>query len=330
MQSFSPGEVTPQQAHEIGKRLADEILGGQYAYILATHCDRDHIHNHFVWCAVNIETHRRYVSNRATYHRIQEVSDRLCAEYGLSVITEKSGLRGKSYTEYQADRQGMSWKSLLRRTIDAAIRSTNSFDEFLSFMQDAGYEVKHGKHISFRATGQERFTRVKTIGDNYTEERIRERIVEPKKLPAYSQKHISPTIRRMIDRNSEKVQASGGYRQWSTIHNLKAMSETLIYLQEKCNGDLAEFECRYDDCEVRCAAAGATYDHAVKQIAANSSVSVAERIRQSNTLKTNHGKEMTALRTEYAELKRIRENIIMMQGESFYEKHSQRGKDMVI
>jgi hypothetical protein len=148
----------------------------------------------------------------------------------------------------EADKKGMSWKTLLRRTIDAAIRSSGTFDEFRFFMREAGYEIKHGKHISFRAVGQERFTRAKTIGDHYSEEHIRERIAEPKKLPSLSSKQFSPTIRRMIDRNSEKIKANSGYRHWATLHNLKSMSETLTYLQEKCNGDLGKFERRYDDC----------------------------------------------------------------------------------
>ena len=147
IQSFKPGEVTAAQAHEIGKKLASEILAGQYTYVLATHLNRDHYHNHFVWCTVNMETHKRYVSNRASYRKIQDASNRLCAEYKLLVIIEKSGRRDKSYTEYQAD--------------------------------------KHSKYISFRATGQDRFTQAKTVGENYTEERIRKRIAEDKSMILY-------------------------------------------------------------------------------------------------------------------------------------------------
>jgi len=131
MQSFAPGETTPEQAHEIGKKLMDEILKGEYAYVMSTHIDRDHVHNHFVWCAVNMKTYKKYRSNKVSYNKIREVSDRLCLEYSLSVITEKSGHRGKCYTEYQADKEFKSWKSLLRRTIDAAILSSSSCLSFV-------------------------------------------------------------------------------------------------------------------------------------------------------------------------------------------------------
>jgi len=321
IQSFAPGETTPEQAHEIGKRLADEILGGQFAYILATHLDRDHIHNHYIWCAVNTETHRRYISNKASYHKIQEVSDRLCSEYNLSVITEKSGRRGKSYSEYQADKYGTSWKTLLRRTIDAAVRSSHDFDAFLKFMQDAGYEVKRGKYISFRATGQGRFTRGKTAGDNYTEERIRERLVEPK--PMMIPKWVKPTTEKIIDRSDPKVQSSAAYRNWTTKHNLYAMVDTHNYLARNHDYDLAEFERKYADLTARRNAAQAECDKACQRIAAENK-SVMDTIRLINAQKSRTAKEIAALNTEIVEMNRIRENVITTHGEGFYDKHSQR------
>ncbi len=112
IQSFAPGEVTPEKAHVIGKALAAEILGGKYAFVMATHVDRGHIHNHFVWGAADVETHRRYRSNKNTYHAIRDASDRLCEEHSLSVIMPQG--MGKSYTEYHAEREGTSWKAKLR------------------------------------------------------------------------------------------------------------------------------------------------------------------------------------------------------------------------
>ena len=247
IQSFAPGETTPEQAHEIGRKLAAEILGGQYAYVMSTHVDRNHIHNHFVWCSVNLETNKKYRSNKATYHKIQEVSDRLCGEYNLSVITEKSGLRGKSYTEYQADKNNNSWKHQLRKTIDAAIRSANDFEAFLKFMREADYEIKYGKYISFcaRNAGQERFTRGKTIGDDYTEERIRARIQSKEPLI------IAPpssdfNVRQVIDiEGSEKIKSNPGYEHWARIFNLKESARTLIYLKENNMADVDKFNACY-------------------------------------------------------------------------------------
>jgi hypothetical protein len=320
IQSFAPGEVTAEQAHDIGQKMAAEILGGQYAYILATHLDRDHIHNHYIWCAVNMETHRRYVSNKSSYRKIQEVSDRLCDESGLSVITEKSGRSGKSYTEYQADKYGTSWKSLLRITLDAAIRSSADFDSFLAFMQEAGYEIKHGKHITFRAAGQERFTRAKTVGDNYTEEKIRERIG----LSVTLHTSPKPSIDKIIG-SSEKIQSSPGYRNWATRHNLKTMAATHNYLVENHGTDLAEFERHYAERIALRDAAQSAFDKAVQRNAADKSLGIAGRIKQHDALKSSHAKEMKALNTEIAKMDRIRENTIAVHGENFYKKHSQRG-----
>jgi len=313
IQSFSPEDkITPQKAHELGQKLAAKILAGQYAYVLATHLDRDHIHNHFVWCAVNVETHRRYVSNKTTYRKIQEESDRLCEEYGLSVITEKSGVRGKSFSQYQADKYGTSWKTLLRRTIDAAIRSSSSFESFLTFMQEAGYETKYGKYISFRAKGQERFTRAKTVGDNYTEERIRERIADKKPMQFFPQ--VKPSIDIVIDRGDPKIQSSPGYSHWVAKHNLKASAETLIYLQENFGADLSAFERRYDECIAQRAAAQAECDRDCQRIAATNE-SILDTVRLINERKSKCAKEIAALSTEIAEMDRVRANIVTVHGE---------------
>jgi hypothetical protein len=102
IQSFAPDEVTPEQAHEIGKRLADEILGGQYGYVLATHLDRGHIHNHFIWCAVNIETHRKYISNKASYHKIQEVSR---IGTNINQVVKFANTNGSIYPQEMAELQ---------------------------------------------------------------------------------------------------------------------------------------------------------------------------------------------------------------------------------
>jgi len=176
IQSFAPGEVDPITAHEIGKRLADEILGGRYAYVLATHVDRGHIHNHFVWGAADMVSHKRYRSNIGTYHEIRNISDRLCKEHNLSVIIPQGV--GKSYAEWEADKQGTSWKSQLKTVIDKIVTSSASFEDFIKQMGEQGYTIKRGKHIAFQAPDQERFTRAKRLGAEYTEDEIKFRIAK--------------------------------------------------------------------------------------------------------------------------------------------------------
>ena len=140
IQSFAPGETTPEQAHEIGRQLADEVLQGKYPYVLTTHIDKGHVHNHIIFCAVDMVNQRKYVSNRQSYAYIRRTSDRLCKEYGLSVVMPGQD-RGKSYAEWDAHRKGTSWKATLKAAIDAAIPQAKDFDDFLRLLLEQGYEV---------------------------------------------------------------------------------------------------------------------------------------------------------------------------------------------
>ena len=176
IQSFEPGESTPEQAHEIGKRLADEITKGRHEYVLTTHIDKGHIHNHIIFCAASFIDHKKYISNKKSYYEIRNFSDKLCKEYSLSVITPGQD-KGKHYAEYKADREGGgSWKSKLKAAIDNLIPQSKDFEDLLKQLQEQGHEIKRGKYISVRAPGQERFTRTKTLGVDYTEEAIIKRI----------------------------------------------------------------------------------------------------------------------------------------------------------
>ena len=148
IQAFEPGETTPEQAHEIGKKLADEILGGKYEYILSTHIDRGHIHNHIIFNDVNFVDYRHSHINKKWYYDTRKISDRLCEEYGLSVIPQNEN-KGKSYIEYTAAKQGTSYKAQLKADIDKAVRKSLDYSDFLLRMEIAGYEVKQGKYISF-------------------------------------------------------------------------------------------------------------------------------------------------------------------------------------
>ena len=189
IQSFEIGEVTPELAHEIGKQFADEILGGKYEYVLTTHIDKDHVHNHLIFNAVDFVNYHAYKSYKRIYYDMREVSDRLCKENGLSVIPPSQN-KGMGYKEYTEAKRGTSWKQKLKQTIDRLVITAKDYDDFLRLMQEAGYEIKPGKYISFRAEGQDRFTRSKTIGENYTEERIKERIAG--RTPRRSQRQTVP------------------------------------------------------------------------------------------------------------------------------------------
>ena len=291
IQSFAPGETTPEQAHEIGLKLAEEVLGGKYEFVISTHIDKGAIHNHLIFNAVSFVDYKKYRSNKYTYRNIRRVSDHLCREYGLSVI-EPNGERGKSYTEYTAAKNGTSWKAKLKQMIDALIPRAKDFDDFLRLMQDNGYEVKQGKYISFRAEGQERFTRAKTIGSNYTKEAIAERIAgkRTRKQPRRDDKRIS----LLIDiQNSIKAQQNGGYEHWAKINNLQQASKTINFLTE--NGIHT-----YEDLVVRVDAMSRKFDETADNLKA-----VENRIEEINMLKKNI-KTYQTLRPIYAEYRKAK------------------------
>ena len=232
IQSFEPGEVDYETAHKIGKQLADAVTKGQHEYVLTTHIDKGHVHNHIIFCAANFVDHHKYNSNKRSYYGIRNMSDKLCRENGLSVVVPGKGSKGKSYAEYQAEKTGTSWKGKLKVAIDALIPQVSSFEELLQRLQAAGYEVKPGKYISCRAPGQERFTRLKTLGADYTEEALKERI-EGRRTRAAKAPRADRGVSLLIDiQNSIKAAQSRGYEQWAKIHNLKQAAKTMNFLTE--------------------------------------------------------------------------------------------------
>ena len=246
IQSFDVGEVTPEQAHEIGKQFADEWLKGKYEYVIATHIDKGHCHNHIIFNAVNYVDFHAYRSNKQTYRQMRQLSDEICKEHGLSVIPPSQS-KGMSYKEYTEAKRGTSWKQKLKQTIDRCVITAKDYDEFLKMMQDAGYELKTGKYISFRAEGQERFTRAKTIGENYTEERIKERIQgrNPRKRQMQTRRKGISLIGDIQERI--KLIDSKGYEHKAKITILKEAARTLNYLTENNLLQYADLEKKVED-----------------------------------------------------------------------------------
>jgi len=285
IQAFDPGEVTPEQAHEIGKRLADEATKGQYEYVLTTHIDKGNVHNHIMFCAVNFMDYHKYNSNKKSYYQIRNASDRICRESGLSIVkpgkqieyTGKDGQRhtrqakeqGRSYAEYAADKAGGSWKGKLKIVIDTTIPLSSDFEDFLRRMEAAGYEVKRrGETISFRAPGQEKFTRLRgnTLGEDYTAQRITERI-QGKKRAVSAPKRDSKTVSLVIDiENSIKAQQSRGYEQWAKIHNLKQAAKTVNFLTENNILQYADLRVKVEEVAAASEQAGAALKGVEKRL----------------------------------------------------------------
>ncbi|KXU40690.1 relaxase/mobilization nuclease domain protein [Candidatus Stoquefichus sp. KLE1796] len=247
IQSFLPNETTPEQAHQIGLDLCNKLLKNEYEFVLTTHIDKGHIHNHIIFNNVNMVTGKCYQSNKKSYHKIRYQSDKLCKENNLIVIDEhyetykkKYKTNGKSWYENEQFKKGSSWKSKLQFDIDRTIKQSKDWDDFLDKMTILGYEIKHGKHIAFKHKDKERFTRSKVIGIDYTEDKLKERIKENANHRNYP---IKKRIGNIIDIDSnEKVKSSKGYEYWATKHNLEVASNIVILMREKGIRTLSELD----------------------------------------------------------------------------------------
>ncbi len=179
-QSFAPGEAVPETAHAIGVKLAEELWGERFEVVVSTHLDKNHLHNHFVLNSVSFLDGKRYYDNNATYAVMRQVSDRLCREYSLSVIDNPGRGKSEHYAEWKSGQEGRpTWRGLVREDVDKAVSASMTFTQFISALQKQGYEIKTGvKYMAVRPPGKERFVRLKTLGDNYTEEAIKQRILQ--------------------------------------------------------------------------------------------------------------------------------------------------------
>ena len=254
IQSFFPGEVSYAEAHKIGVELADKLLEGKYSYVVSTHIDKGHVHNHIIFCAADNINHQKYHDCKQTYRHIRSLSDSLCKEHDLSVITPGEK-RGKTYKEWQAGKNNSSWKETLKADIDEAIKTAATYEDCIALIKAKGYEVKGEgfgenslKFISFRPLDRERFVRgsVKSLGAEYTKERIKERIEEKalakdkKRVPFPARK--KPVVKdyskkNLIDTTEDKFAESPGLKHWADIQNLKIAAAS--YSQA---GSIAELE----------------------------------------------------------------------------------------
>ena len=218
--------------------LCKRILNDQYEFVLTTHIEKGHIHNHIIFNNVNMVTGKCYQSNKRSYHQIRYQSDKLCKENNLSVIDEfyeiyrkKFKTNGKSWYENDQFKKGTSWKSRLQFDIDRAIKQSNDWNDFIKRMVALDYEIKYGKYIAFKHKEKERFTRAKTIGEDYIEDRLKERTLDNANQRTYT---VKKRIGNIIDiANNEKIKSSKGYEYWATKHNLKTATDTVLFMREK-------------------------------------------------------------------------------------------------
>ena len=224
IQSFVPEEVGFEEAHQVGIELCDKILDGKYEYVLATHIDKDHIHNHIIFNSIDVDEGKIYHSYYGSYMNIRNQSNRLCKEHDLSVIDQETQReineikRRKfvSWYDWNEDKKGKSYKSRLQFDMDRVIQKAINWEHFLKIMEQYGYEIKFGKYIAFKQKNQQRFTRAKTIGDNYTEEKIKERI-----------RNKDKEIGEFVDKTKY------GNQDWVVYTNMQVASKILLKIRDK-------------------------------------------------------------------------------------------------
>ena len=252
-QSFKPGEVTPEEANRVGYELAERFTKGRFAFVVCTHTDKAHIHNHIIWNSTALDNTRKFRNFIGSYRALRRCSDIVCAEHGLSVIENPKPSPGKDYGRYMfgADRPP-SFQDRLRAAIDSALeRKPSTFDDFLGLLKASGVTVMDGgKHLKFLAPhanglpDQVKPTRCDTLRGDYTVAAIRERIAgRIVSSPAGRKVSVAappPRPSLLIDIQTKMSEGKGpGYERWAKLHNLHAMAQTLIYLQEHGLDDYA-------------------------------------------------------------------------------------------
>ena len=232
-QSFKPGEITPDEANRLGHELALRFTKGKYAFIVATHTDRAHVHNHIVFNSTSIDATRKFKNFWLSSFALQRVSDLICLENGLSVIAPKPYKERTKRTEYP---RRVKNRDVLCEDIDLILqKKPESFDAFLQELQQLNYEIKYGKHISVRGKNQTRFIRLSSLEDGYTEADLRAHFLGQREhKPAAKQRSRTNarSFNLVIDIQS-KLQSKGvGYQRWASVYNLKQMSKTLLFLRD--------------------------------------------------------------------------------------------------
>ena len=235
-QSFKPGEITPEKAQEVGYELAMSFTKGKYQFVVATHTDHAHIHNHIIFNSTSIDHTQKFRNFLGSSEAIRKISDKLCLENGLSIIEDPK--QGPShYGKWLGDKKPLSWQERLRQTIDAIMaQKPADFDTFLKLMLESGYEVKQGRYLAFKADGQQKFTRLRSLGEGYSEDELRSAIFgktvhTPKAKRPYRKN--PDKINLLVDIQAKLQAGKGpGYERWAKVFNLKQMAQTINFLTE--------------------------------------------------------------------------------------------------
>ncbi len=246
-QSFKPGEVTPEEANRIGYEFAERFLKGKHAFIVATHTDRAHIHNHIIYNSTALDGTRKFKNFWLSTFAVQRLSDLICLEHQLSTIEYKPYRERQKRTLYPPKESN---RDKLCSVIDDILLDEKpaNFESFIQKLEQQGYEIKRGKHTSVKGARQKRFIRFRTLGVGYSEDEIKAVIAgEVKHRPHQKQPPKEQSFHLLVDIKAKLSEGKGeGYARWAKRYNLKEMSKTLIFLQENKIGSIEEMQERVD------------------------------------------------------------------------------------
>lgn len=246
-QSFKPGEVTPEEANQLGYEFARRFTKGDHAFIVCTHTDKQHIHNHIIWNSTTLDCTRKFRNFWGSTEAVRKLSDLVCMEHRLSVI-ENPKPYSKSYNKWLGGKAKPCQRDLLRAAIDAALaKKPKDFEEFLKLVEAAGYTVKRGKHVTFMRDGQQQNIRLRSLGEGYSEEELRAvilgtRVHTPRRKKRYPSKVSRPTLISQIEAKIGNGKGTA-YDQKLKVVKLKTMAETLLFIQKH---DFADFDALAD------------------------------------------------------------------------------------
>ncbi len=234
-QSFKPQEVSPEEANQIGYDFASRFLKGKHAFIVCTHTDKKHIHNHIIWNSTTLDCKRKFRNFWGSSKAVARLSDLICTEHHLSVILNPKR-KGKSYDKWLGNQAKPSHREILRQAIDLALsKKPHDFDSFLLLLSEEGFERKPGKYLTFTHKDFENAIRVGSLGSGYSEDELRA-VIQGQRIHTPSRKkHFdrSGKAQDIIDIQAKLAEGKGeGYRRWATVENLKRMAKTKLYLDE--------------------------------------------------------------------------------------------------
>ena len=242
-QAFKPGEITPEEANEIGKELASKLTNDQFAYVVATHIDKHHVHNHIVICATALDCQHKYRDVKRSGKDLAQLSDAICEEHQFSVIRDPQG-KTVSYDKWQGNQRRFTHRDELRMIIDAALRmQPDGFDALMQLLEDAGCHIKRGAQISIKPPEGERYIRLDTLGSEYDETSMRRSLlgnhVHIPRIPLGD--FTESQIKRLVDIEAKLRAGKGkGYQVWAERNNIDAKAQMIIYLKEHHIGSLEE------------------------------------------------------------------------------------------